>query len=180
MKIRTNNYKPYNDNLSSKHIDLDKNVYENIFVNDEANDMKSKIDSVNFDIDSSVEIHKSVKLHDIENDNSKKFEKVQFIIDKNIKFKDIETLNPEPSLILSETVYHGQMRQYNEKAYMSKKNKYVNVPKRRVKRDDDECEGFKWDSGVTILKSPLSKNSSIAKDGNYASNVDCYTVIKGK
>ncbi|XP_026316498.1 uncharacterized protein LOC113227727 [Hyposmocoma kahamanoa] len=63
---------------------------------------------------------------------------------------------------------------------MNKKNKYRNVPKRRVKREDDECEGFKWESGVTKLQSPLSKNSSTSKDGLYASNVDCYTVIRGQ
>lgn len=185
MKIRTSNYEPYNDNLSSKHIDLDKNVYEDIFVNNKVNDMKSKLDSINFDIDSNAKVNekyidKRIELQDIEIDNSKKFDNVKFIIDKNVKFKGIEMLNPKPSLILSETIYHGQMRQYDEKTYMNKKNKYTSVPKKRVKREEDECEGFRWESGVTKLSSPLSKNASTSKDAVYASNVDCYTVIKGK
>lgn len=180
MKIRTNNYKPYNDNLSSKHINHDKNVYEDIFVNNKVNDMGSKIDIVNFDIGSNIKNDKNVKLQDIETDNGRKFEKVKFILDKNDKSKDMEIFNREPSLILSETIYHGQMRQYDEKTYMNKKSKYTNIPKRRVKREDDECEGFKWKTGSTSLRSPISKNSSFSKDSNYTSNVDCYTVINGK
>lgn len=180
MKIRTNNYKLYNDYLSSKRIDHDKNVYEDIFVNNKVNDMESKIDRVNFGIESNVKIDKSIQLQDIQIDNGKTFGNVKFIIDNNVKSKEIEMFNPEPSLILSETIYQGQMRQYNEKTYMSKKNKYTNVPKRRVKREDDECEGFRWESGSTTLNSPLSKNASISKEANYASNIDCYTVIRGK
>lgn len=183
--MRTSDYKPYNDNLSSKHIDLDKNVYEDIFVNNKVNDMISKIDSINFDIDSNAKINekyidKRIELQDIEIDNGNKFDNVKFIIDKNVKFKGIKMLNPQPSIILSETIYHGQMRQYDEKTFMDKKNKYTNVPKKRVKREEDECEGFKWVDGVTKLHSPVNKNASSSKEAIYASNVDCYTVIEGK
>lgn len=185
MKIRTNNYKPYND-LSPKHINLYKNAYEDTFVDKhtKVNGMESKILNANFDKDRNVNvikinIDKSVKLQDIEIGNGKESENVKFIFEKNVKSEDVEIFNPEPSLTLSETIYHGQMRQYDEKIYMSKKNRYKDVAKKRVKREDDECEGFRWEKGSTVLRSPVNKNSSNTRDANYASNVDCYTVIRG-